>query len=69
MDFCLYFRRGLLHYANSRQDKDGLNTLKYTRLGFREEKLFTWIMVTVDQKAIMGSINQTALMNNYNVSK
>ncbi|XP_076444834.1 beta-1,4-N-acetylgalactosaminyltransferase bre-4-like [Babylonia areolata] len=42
----------LLHKGAKRFLTDGLNSLNYTRLDFQLKKLYTWVWVEVDQKAI-----------------
>ncbi|KAL8574229.1 hypothetical protein ACOMHN_038821 [Nucella lapillus] len=52
-------RINLLHKGATRFKTDGLNSLNYTRLDLQLNKLYTWIWVDVDQKAISRSPDKT----------
>ena len=56
--FSVFFRFNLVKNAGKRVSLDGLNTLEYTVLKTELQTLYTWILVTCDEKKIMA--DQTA---------
>ena len=53
--FCFNCRFKLLGNAAKRMKVDGLNSLKYQRLQFDRRKLYTYILVNINETQVMNT--------------